>query len=218
MDTYTTVLSDVEPFLESSAIEKKKAEKIYEIGQGDVNAFIELMPTDVSSKLMEDPNKLKKFFNDLHRSSLVTSKKALSNKSLKESVFLFTEDIVYVDATKKDLQKRLIILLTGTVVVGVFVAFLYYRRQRKVFGELYTVKDLFKDLWKLFKNAVVKMVDLVWTQLLKVLATAIVLLLLCMVIVYFLPADFLTREKGSKIGDLIRHVLRVILKVKKFEG
>lgn len=218
---YSEMVYDINNQLGSEDEERDKVRKIYYVGKGDVNAFLSLLPSDVTKMISSDPKKFNQFFKKLHATSVDTVTKCIkAGPKVAESIeeTLLEVNVLYVDTTQKDVRRRLIYVTTGAVIVSMFIAYLYYRKQRKVFGELYSFKDLLKDIWKLFKKLTVKLVSEFWSALIKVLATALVILLLATVVVYLLPADFLTEQKGGKVGNLVRYVLKVVLKVKSFES
>jgi len=78
-------------------------------------------------------------------------------------------------------------LICGVLVVFSLLIIIYYVRQKRRWGDVYSLDDLLRDLWRMFKSALRSFVDELMRALVKVLATVIVVTICCMIVIYLLP-------------------------------
>jgi len=78
-------------------------------------------------------------------------------------------------------------LICGVLVIFALLIVIYYVRQKRRWGDVYSLDDLLRDLWGMFKSALRSFVDELMRALVKVLATVIVVTICCMIVIYLLP-------------------------------
>ena len=78
-------------------------------------------------------------------------------------------------------------LICGVLVIFALLILIYYARQKRRWGDVYSLNDLLRDLWRMFKSALRSFVDELMRALVKVLATVIVVTICCMIVIYLLP-------------------------------
>jgi hypothetical protein len=78
-------------------------------------------------------------------------------------------------------------LICGVLVIFALLILIYYVRQKRRWGDVYSLNDLLRDLWRMFKSALRSFVDELMRALVKVLATVIVVTICCMIVIYLLP-------------------------------
>ena len=194
---YTQMLYDVSQVINDKSTVREQLLIIQRIGSGDTRAALRLFP-----QKLKDGEQRRKFLRvvdsiygrarrqaeHFYRTSLVeaTIYKELDS-IVRADPIVFQEDVP-IPRVKPTVRRNVWIgLVCGVLVVFALFTVVYYIRQKRKWGEVYTLEDLLRDLWSMFKSALSMFVDELMRALVKTLATAIAIIIVCMIVIYLLP-------------------------------